>query len=86
MITIIIITLVAGTVLGYATSARTPDDGLEDLTRNILVGMIGAFVGLQIAGRIPGSASDGPSTIALGIAGVAGASIVLYIVNRVRRA
>ena len=29
-----------------------PTDGLEDLTRNILVGMGGAFVGLQIAGAI----------------------------------
>ena len=86
MITIIFVTVVAGILMGFATSARTPTDGLEDLTRNILVGMCGAFVGLQIAGAIYGSAETGTSTVTLIVAAITGAIILLFIVNRVRRA
>jgi uncharacterized membrane protein YeaQ/YmgE (transglycosylase-associated protein family) len=86
VITIIIITVVSGILLGFATSARRPADGLEDLTRNILVGMAGAFVGLQIAGTIYGSAETGTSAVTLVIAAIAGAMLLLFIVNRVRRA
>ena len=86
MITIIIITVVSGIVMGLATSARTPTDGLEDLTRNILVGTAGAFVSLQIAGRLYGSSDTGTSAITLVIAAIAGAMLLLFIVNRVRRA
>ena len=86
MITIIIITVISGILMGFATSARTPADGREDLTRNILVGMAGAFVGLQIAGAIYGSAETGTSAVTLIIAAITGAIILLFIVNKVRRA
>jgi uncharacterized membrane protein YeaQ/YmgE (transglycosylase-associated protein family) len=86
VITIIIITVVAGVLVGFATSARTPTDSLEDLTRNILVGTTGAFVSLQIAGRLYGSSDTGTSAITLVIAAIAGAMLLLFIVNRVRRA
>ena len=72
--------------MGFATSARTPTDGLEDLTRNILVGMAGAFVGLQIAEGIYGSAETVTSAGTLTIAAIIGAILLLFIVNRVRRA
>ena len=86
MMMIIIITIVTGTVLGFATSARTPTDGIEDLSRNIVVGMAGAFVGLQVASRIFNSAESGASAIVLSIASIFGATILLFIVNSVRRA
>jgi uncharacterized membrane protein YeaQ/YmgE (transglycosylase-associated protein family) len=83
---IISITLVTGILLGYVTSTQSPTDGLEDLTRNVVVGMVGAFVGLQVARGIFDSGETGTSVIALALAAIAGASIVLFIVNRVRRA
>ena len=83
---IIIITVVTGILLGFVTSARTPTDGLEDLTRNIVIGMAGAFVGLQVGGGIFTSAETGPSAIVLTIGAIGGAAIMLLIVNRVRRA
>ena len=86
MIAIIFVTVVSGIVMGFATSARTPTDGLEDSSRNILVGLGGAFVGLQIAGAIYGSAETGTSAVTLIIAAITGAIILLFIVNRVRRA
>ena len=86
MITIIFITVVSGILMGFVTSARTPTDRLEDLTRNILVGMGGAFVGLQIAAAMYGSAETGTSAVTLIIAAIIGAIILLFIVNRVRRA
>ena len=86
MIMIIIITIATGVLLGFATSARTPNDGLEDLTRNIVVGMAGAFVGLQVAGGIFDSADTGASAIAQTVAAITGGAILLFIVNRVRRA
>jgi uncharacterized membrane protein YeaQ/YmgE (transglycosylase-associated protein family) len=86
VITIIAISIVAGILLGYATSARTPNDGLEDLVRNVLVGITGAFVGMQVAGGVFGSAEAGISAVALTVAAIAGAMLLLFIVNRVRRA
>jgi len=86
LITTIIITVVAGILTGFATSARTPTDSSEDLTRNILVGMAGAFVGLKIAGGIFGSAETGTSAVTLAIAAITGAILLLLIVNGVRRA
>ena len=86
MITTIIITVVSGLLTGLVTSARTPTDGTEDLTRNILVGMAGAFVGLQIAGGIFSPAERGASAVTLIIAAITGAILLLFIVNGVRRA
>lgn len=86
MITTVIITVVSGLLTGFVTSARTPTDGAEDLTRNILVGMAGAFVGLQIAGGIFGPAESGTSAFTLTIAAITGAILLLFIVNGVRRA
>jgi len=86
MISNIIIAIISGAPLGYLTSVRTPSDGLEDLTRNILVGIGGAFIGLQSARGFLGSDGAGPSVFALGAAGIAGALVILFIVNRVRRA
>jgi uncharacterized membrane protein YeaQ/YmgE (transglycosylase-associated protein family) len=78
--------IVTGIVLGYATSARTPTDGFEDLSRNVVIGMAGAFVGLQVASRIFNSAESGTSAIVLSIASIFGATILLFVVNRIRRA
>jgi uncharacterized membrane protein YeaQ/YmgE (transglycosylase-associated protein family) len=83
MLTIILITAISGILIGFATSARTPTDGLEDLTRNILVGMAGAFVGLKVAEGIYSSAETG--AFALVVAALTGATLLLFIVNRVRR-
>ena len=86
VIMIIVITIVTGIVLGYTTSARTPTDGIEDLSRNIVVGMAGAFVGLQVASRIFNSTETGSSAVVLSIASIIGATILLFIVNSIRRA
>ena len=56
MITIIAITVVSGILVGFSTNARTLLDGKEDLARNIVVAMAGAFLVLQIAGGVFGSA------------------------------
>ena len=86
MIMTVIITIVTGVLLGLAKSVRTPTDSLEDLTRNIVVGMAGAFVGLRVTGTIYDSAETGASAIALTIAAISGAATLLFIVNRARRA
>ena len=86
MIMIVIITIVTGILLGFATSARTPSDGLEDLTRNIVIAMAGAFAGLQFAGGVFDSAEAGTSAFTLTIGAIIGAAILLLIVNKVRRA
>ena len=86
MITIIIIAIITGILLGFAKSARTPSDGLEDLTRNIIVATAGAFAGMQVAGMIFGSAEASVSVTALTIAAISGAPLLLFVINRVRRA
>jgi len=86
VIRLVIITTVTGILLGFAKSARTPADGIEDLTRNILVAMAGAFVGLQVVSGVFGSAEAGVSTFLSTIAAIAGAAVLLSIVIRVRRA
>jgi uncharacterized membrane protein YeaQ/YmgE (transglycosylase-associated protein family) len=87
VIMMIIITVVIGFLLGLATSARTPTDGLEDLTRNIVVAMAGAFVALQVArGMFKTAETGGASVVASTVAAISGAIILLFIVNRVRRA
>ena len=86
MLTSIVISIITGVLLGFATSVRTPTDGLEDLTRNIVVGMAGAFVGLQVAGGVLNSAETGVSSIAQTVAAITGSAILLFIVHKVRRA
>ena len=65
---------------------RTPTDDLENLTRNILVGTAGASVGLQITGGVYGSSETGVYAVTLVIAAITGAMLLLFIVNRARRA
>ena len=86
MIMVIIITVITGILLGLAASARTPTDGFEDLTRNVVVGIVGAFIGVRVAEAIKSSGEAGTSTIALIIAAIAGAMLLLFTVNRIRRA
>ena len=85
MIMIIIVSLVTGTLLGFATSARTPTDGIEDLTRNIVIGIVGAFLGLQFASGMFDFAETGASAITQIVAAIIGASILLFCVNRIRK-
>lgn len=86
MIMSTMLTIVIGGLFGFVTSARTPTDGLEDLIRNVVVGMAGAFVGLQVASSLFDSADAGSSAIAQTLSAITGAAIFLVVVNRVRNA
>jgi len=86
MLMAFVISIVTGALIGYIASARSPTDGLEDLTRNIIVGTTGAFAGVYVFGRMVDSPEAGASALALGVASIAGAAVALYIVKRVRTA
>jgi uncharacterized membrane protein YeaQ/YmgE (transglycosylase-associated protein family) len=85
MITSITITIVTGILSGFAASIRTPSDGLEDLIRSTIVGMLGSFVGLKVAGGIFGSVETGAPAATLAISAMTGATLLLLVVNKFRR-
>jgi uncharacterized membrane protein YeaQ/YmgE (transglycosylase-associated protein family) len=78
----IIIWLVIGGVVGWLASLVMRTDGQQGILLNIVVGIVGAFIGSLLFSR--GSINDGLSVGSF-VVSLLGAIILLAIVNLVRR-
>ncbi|MHA6767401.1 GlsB/YeaQ/YmgE family stress response membrane protein [Sphingobium ummariense] len=79
----IIMWLVVGGVIGWLASVIMRTDGQQGIILNIVVGIIGAFIGGLIFAR--GDINNAPLTITTFLVSLAGSVILLAIVNMVRR-
>ena len=79
----LILWLIVGGVIGWLASMIMRTDAQQGIILNIVVGIIGAFLGgLLISG---GSINNSPLTIQSFLVSLLGAVILLAIVNLVRR-
>lgn len=79
----IIIWLIIGGVVGWLASIIMRTDGQQGLLLNIVVGIVGAFLGGFIFGR--GDINNSGLTVTTFLVSLVGAVILLAIVNLVRR-
>lgn len=79
----IIMWLVVGGVIGWLASVIMRTDGQQGIILNIVVGIIGAFIGGLIFAR--GDINNAPLTITTFLVSSVGSIILLAIVNMVRR-
>lgn len=79
----IIMWLVVGGVLGWLASVIMRTDGQQGIILNMVVGIIGAFIGGLIFAR--GDINNAPLTITTFLVSLVGSIILLAIVNMVRR-
>ena len=79
----LIILLVVGGLIGWVASMIMRTDGQQGILLNIVVGIVGAFIGCLIFGG--GSINNAPLTLYSFLASLIGAIILLAIVNLVRR-
>ena len=79
----LIIWLVIGGIIGWLASIIMRTDAQQGIFLNIIVGIVGAFIGgLVISG---GSINNAPLNITSFLVSLVGAIILLAIVNLVRR-
>lgn len=79
----IILWLIVGGVIGWLASIIMRTDAQQGIFLNIVVGIVGAFIGgLIISG---GSINSAPLTLTSFLVSLLGAVILLAIVNLVRR-
>lgn len=79
----IIMWLVIGGVIGWLASIIMRTDGQQGIILNIVVGIVGSFIGGLIFAR--GDINNAPLTIVTFLVSLVGAIILLAIVNLVRR-
>ncbi|WP_267394227.1 MULTISPECIES: GlsB/YeaQ/YmgE family stress response membrane protein [unclassified Sphingomonas] len=79
----IILWLIIGGVIGWLASIIMRTDGQQGIFLNIVVGIVGAFIGGLIMSG--GSINNAPLTIYSFLVSLLGAIILLAIVNLVRR-
>lgn len=79
----IIVWLVIGGIVGWLASILMRTDAQQGIVLNIVVGVVGAFVGGLIFGR--GEINNSPLTVTTFLVSLAGAVILLAIVNLFRR-
>jgi uncharacterized membrane protein YeaQ/YmgE (transglycosylase-associated protein family) len=79
----IIVWLVVGGVVGWLASLIMRTDAQQGLLLNIVVGIVGAFVGGLIFNK--GNINDAPLNVTAFIVSLIGAVILLAIVNLFRR-
>ncbi|WP_426386899.1 GlsB/YeaQ/YmgE family stress response membrane protein [Sphingobium sp. R-21] len=79
----IIMWLVVGGVIGWLASIIMRTDGQQGIILNIVVGIIGSFIGGLIFSQ--GDINNAPLTVMTFLVSLAGAIILLAIVNLVRR-
>jgi len=79
----IIMWLIVGGVIGWLASVIMRTDGQQGIVMNIVVGVVGAFIGGLILAR--GDINNAPLTITTFLVSLAGAVVLLAIVNLVRR-
>ena len=79
----LIIWLIVGGVIGWIASMIMRTDAQQGIFLNIIVGIVGAFIGgLIISG---GSINNAPLNITSFLVSLVGAIVLLAIVNLVRR-
>lgn len=79
----IVMWLIVGGVIGWLASVIMRTDGQQGILLNIVVGIIGSFIGGLIFAR--GDINNAPLTIMTFLVSLVGAIILLAIVNLVRR-
>jgi uncharacterized membrane protein YeaQ/YmgE (transglycosylase-associated protein family) len=79
----IIIWLVVGGIVGWLASLVMRTDAQQGVLLNIVVGIVGAFIGGMIFSR--GNINDAPLSVTAFIVSLIGAIILLAIVNLFRR-
>jgi len=82
----IIIWLIVGGVVGWLASLIMKTDAQQGILLNVVVGIVGAFIGGWLIGPLVGAGSinDGFSVMSL-VVSLVGAIILLAIVNLFRR-
>jgi uncharacterized membrane protein YeaQ/YmgE (transglycosylase-associated protein family) len=79
----LILWLIIGGVIGWIASMIMRTDAQQGIVLNIIVGIVGAFIGgLILSG---GSINNAPLTLTSFIVSLLGAIVLLAIVNLVRR-
>ena len=84
----LIIVLIMGGLIGWLASIVMRTDAQQGILLNIIVGIVGSFIGNGLLGFIfPGSDTIGswPPSIGAVLAAFVGAIILLALVNLVRR-
>jgi len=79
----IIMWLAVGGVIGWLASIIMRTDGQQGIILNIVVGIIGSFIGGLIFSQ--GDINNAPLTVMTFLVSLVGAIILLAIVNLVRR-
>lgn len=79
----IIIWLIVGGVVGWLASLVMRTDAQQGILLNIVVGVVGAFIGGLLFGH--GNINNSPLTLTTFIVSLVGAIVLLAIVNLVRR-
>ena len=79
----IIMWLVVGGIVGWLASLVMRTDGQQGILLNIVVGIVGAFIGGLVFAR--GNINDAPLTVMTFLISLVGAIILLGIVNLFRR-
>jgi uncharacterized membrane protein YeaQ/YmgE (transglycosylase-associated protein family) len=79
----IIIWLIVGGVVGWLASIIMARDGQQGILLNIVVGIVGAFIGGLILNR--GDINDAPLDLTAFLVSLLGAVVLLAIVNLVKR-
>ena len=83
----IIIWLIVGGVIGWIASIIMRTDGQQGILLNIVVGIVGAFLGGVLLSPLLGAGSINNSGLSVGtfVVSLGGAVILLAIVNMFRR-
>jgi len=79
----IIIWLIVGGIVGWLASMIMRTDAQQGILLNIVVGIVGAFIGGMIFAR--GDINNTPLSVTSFIVSLIGAVILLAIVNLIRR-
>jgi len=79
----IIIWLVIGGIVGWLASMVMARDAQQGILLNIVVGIVGAFIGGMLFNR--GDINDAPLSVGAFVVSLVGAIILLAIVNLVTR-
>jgi uncharacterized membrane protein YeaQ/YmgE (transglycosylase-associated protein family) len=83
----LIIWLIVGGVVGWLASIIMRTDGQQGILLNIVVGIVGAFIGGLLISPLVGVGTINSSGLSIGtvLVSLAGAVILLAIVNMFRR-
>lgn len=79
----IVMWLIVGGIIGWLASVIMRTDGQQGIIVNIVVGIIGSFIGSLVFAR--GDINNAPLTFVTFLVSLAGAVILLAIINLIRR-